>query len=153
VKYGQILPSSLLLISGLLQAQQAPTEVFEQQLLISSELMAVVSESPLEPRSIGSYTVKIYTVDSPEHPFDRFLAGIVRPRDGTVETLKTVDLNLDGDKELVVIIRSAGSGAYLSVDAYDISRDGLEFILGTSGLASDANPVSALTEKMRQLAQ
>ncbi len=127
--------------------------VFEQNLFISSELLVLVSENPLEPRSIGSYTVKVYAVDKPELPYDRFIDGLVRPRDGFVEQIKTVDINSDGDKELVVIIRSAGSGAYLSADVFDIDRDELSFLSHVSGLAEKANPVSALTAKMREQAQ
>lgn len=150
----QRLCSSLLLLPVLLHAQdmEKPVQVpatFEEQLSISSDLMALVNESALEPRSVGSYIVKVYAVDNPELPFDRFIAGLVRPRDGMLEAIKTVDLNHDGDKELVVIIRSAGSGSFLSADAFDISREELSLMAEVTELASDANPISALTEKLR----
>jgi hypothetical protein len=124
--------------------------VFQQSLPLNSELLVLVSENPLEPRSVGSYTVNTYAVKNPEQPYDRFIAGLVRPRDGFVESIKIVDLNSDGDKEFVVIIRSAGTGGYLSADAFDISRDGLIFLNKVTGLAADANPVSALTKTVNE---
>jgi hypothetical protein len=160
--YAQLLASASLLASLLLnpaQAQLPPPShstqnplntVFEQQLALASELMAVVSEDAREPRSIGSYTVKIYAVTKPRLAFDRFIAGLVRSRDGIIETASTVDINLDGDKELVVVIRSAGSGGYLSADAFDISRSGLRLMASVSELPASANPVSKLTEKIRK---
>ena len=62
-----------------LSLQAQAQGVFEQNLSINSELLLLVSENPLEPRSIGSYTVKAYAVDNPELPYDRFIAGLVRP--------------------------------------------------------------------------
>jgi hypothetical protein len=50
----------------------------------------------------------------------------------------------------VVVIRSVGTGGYLSAEAFDISRDGLTFLNKVTGLAADANPVSALTKTMNQ---
>jgi hypothetical protein len=124
--------------------------VFQQSLPISSELLVLVSENPLEPRSVGSYTVSTYAVENPEQPYDRFIAGLVLPRDGFVENIKIVDLNSDGDKELVVVIRSVGTGGYLSADAFDISRDGLIFLNKVTGLAANANPISALTKTVNE---
>ena len=124
--------------------------VFQKSLPVSRELLVLVSENPLEPRSVGSYTVNTYAVENPDQPYDRFIAGLVRPRDGVLESIKIVDLNSDGDKELVVVIRSVGTGGYLSADAFDISRDGLTFLNKVTGLAADANPVSALTKTINQ---
>ena len=138
----RFLATSCLLLPIGLHAQG----VFQESLALNSELLVLVSENPLEPRSVGSYTVNAYAVDIPEQPYDRFIAGLVLPRDGFVEKIKIVDLNSDGDKELVVIIRSAGTGGYLSADAFDINRDGLTFLKKATGLAADANPVSALTK-------
>ena len=45
----------------------------------------VVAEGEYEVRSIGSYTIRLYKVLSPEHPTDNFVCGSIRPRDGVVE--------------------------------------------------------------------
>ena len=144
-----LLATFTLLIPVCLHAQQ----VFQESIALNSELLVLVSESALEPRSVGSYTVNTYAVENPAQPYDRFIAGLVLPRDGFVENIKIVDLNSDGDKELVVIIRSVGTGGYLSVDAFDISRDGLTLVNKVTGLAADTNPVSALTKTQGEAGQ
>ena len=146
----QRLLSSALLFSAMLQAQTLEPVIFKQQLAIGSDLLVWVSESEEEPRSIGSYTVKAYAIKNPQLPFDVFIAGLVQPRDGTVEAIKSFDLNRDGDQELLVIIRSAGTGSYLSADAFDINPNGVTLIASVSGLAKDADPVSALSDNLHQ---
>ncbi len=138
----RLLTSLLLIIPICLHAQTA----FQKSLLLNKELLVLVSENTLEPRSVGSYTVNTYLAANPEQRYDRFITGLVMPRNGFVEALKIVDLNSDGDKELVVVIRSAGTGSYLSADAFDIHRDNLTFLKSVTGLAADADPVSVLTK-------
>lgn len=138
----RLLTSLFLIIPICLHAQTA----FQKSLPLNSEILVLVSENTLEPRSVGSYTVNTYLVVNPEQRYDRFISGLVMSRNGFVEAIKMVDLNSDGDKELVVIIRSVGTGNYLSADAFDINRDSLTFLKTVTGLAADANPVSALTK-------
>src|SRR5262245_39687483 len=85
-----------------------------------SPQMAVVAEGDFEPRSIGSYSLRIYAGTNPDFPYDAFMAGTVRPRDGTVEDLKFFDLDRDGVLDIIVILRSAGSGGYRSADAFEL---------------------------------
>lgn len=65
----------------------------------------VVAEGDLEPRSIGSYAVRIYAFINPDFPFDKLVTGIIRPRDGVVEEVKFADLDGHGSPEIVVVIR------------------------------------------------
>ena len=70
---------------------------------------------------------------------------MVRPRDGTLEALKFADINRDGRPEVIVVIRSAGSGGYLSADAFHFRKDALALAASKSGLPADADPVAALS--------
>jgi len=47
----------------------------------------VVAEGEGEPRSIGSYSIRLYGSANPDFPLDDFIAGVVVPRDGSVERL------------------------------------------------------------------
>jgi len=68
-------------------------------------------------RSIGSYSVRIYSTPSarPDDDTTFFSSGVIRARDGTVDRIFLADLGNDGAPSLVVSIRSSGSGGYLSI--------------------------------------
>lgn len=106
---------------------------------------AVADEGEGEPRSIGSYALRLYKAGDPSFPYDAFLAGAIRPRDGTLESLKFADIDRDGRPEVIVVARSAGSGGYLSVDAFRFQKDALVLAASKSGLPADADPVAALS--------
>jgi hypothetical protein len=104
----------------------------------------VAAEGHFEPGSTGSYSLRLYAKNDPAFPYDAFAAGIVRPRDGTLESVKFADLDHNGTTEIVVIIRSAGSGSYLSADAFRFSKKTLTLLTSVSGLDGKTDPVRAL---------
>ena len=106
---------------------------------------AVADEGEGEPRSIGSYALRLYKAGDPSFPYDAFVAGAVRPRDGTLEALKFADIDRDGRPEVIVVARSAGTGGYLSADAFRLQKDALVLAASKSGLPADADPVAALS--------
>ena len=107
---------------------------------------AVADEGEGEPRSIGSYALRLYKAGDPSFPFDAFLAGAIRPRDGTLEALKFADIDRDGAPEILVVARSAGSGGYLAVDAFRFHKGVLALAASKSGLDPNADPVAAVAE-------
>lgn len=110
----------------------------------------VVAEGEFEPRSIGSYSVRIYSGRSPKFPFDDFIAGIVLRRNGIVEAVKFHDLDGDGRPEVVVIVRAVGSGGYLSADAFRYQSRSLELAVAVSDLDKSADPIQALRDKFKK---
>jgi len=64
-----------------------------------------------------------------------FVAGLVRPRDGTIE--RTVLADIDGDRreDVVVIVQAAGSGGCLSTHTFTVGKDRLSPICTAAGLA------------------
>jgi len=106
-----------------------------------------VAEGELEPRSVGSYTLRAYAASDPRFPYDRFIAGIVRPRDGSPERILFSDLDHDGHPEIIVVIRSAGSGDFLCVEAFHLRGTTLTLAESACGLPKDADPVRALESK------
>jgi len=109
----------------------------------------VVAEGDLEPRSIGSYSLRIYGPRSEKFPTDDFITGIVRPRDGTIEAVHFIDMDGDNRAVLVVLMRSAGSGGYLAADAFRYRKGSLELIAAVSNLDKAADPIEALRNKMK----
>ena len=110
--------------------------------------IAVVAEGEFEPRSIGSYSVRTYSGVNPKFPFDDFITGMIRPRNGAVENVRFHDFDGDGRAEIIVIIRSAGSGSYLSADAFAYADKSLKLLASVSDLPNDADPIPVLAEKV-----
>lgn len=110
----------------------------------------VVAEGDFEPRSIGSYTLRLYAKSDPAFPYDGFLSGIVRPRDGSVESIRFADLDRDGAPEIIVVMRSVGSGGYLSADAFRFQDKSLTFLTAVSGIEGNVDPVSVLAERIEK---
>jgi hypothetical protein len=110
--------------------------------------VAVAAEGDGEPRSIGSYALRVYAPANENGPRDRFVGGTLRSRDGTVEAIRFADLDRDGTPELVVVLRSAGSGGYLSADAYRLRGGAPRHAASVEGLPRDDDPIRALSAKL-----
>jgi hypothetical protein len=122
--------------------------VVKQAVIPGGSTIVVVAEGDFEARSVGSYSVRACGGANPRFPFDDFIAGAVRPRDGTVELVSFSDLDRDGSPEIIVIIRSAGTGAHLSAEAFQLRGTVLVLLEAVSGLANDADPIRALEAKL-----
>jgi hypothetical protein len=109
--------------------------------------VAVAAEGDFEPRSNGSYSLRVYAGTNPRFLYDDFVAGTVRPRDGTVEDVRFSDLDRDGSPDIIVVMRSAGTGSYLSADAFQLQGTVLTLLESVSGLAREADPIRALEAK------
>jgi hypothetical protein len=123
---------------------------FVKQQKLPDGQMAVVAEGDFEPRSIGSYSVRLYLGRMPKFPFDDFCMGLVGKRDGTLEKLLVEDIDGDKKAELIVTIRNAGSGSYLSADAYTIDKRKFSLRASVKGLQPTADPVAELKKKIKK---
>lgn len=111
-----------------------------------TRFVVTVTEGPGEPRSIGSYALRLYAPHDPAWPYDAFAHGVVCARDGTVESVRFEDVDADGAADVIVVIRAAGSGADLSADAYRAIGKHLSPIARVDQLANDADPVASLRD-------
>jgi Periplasmic lysozyme inhibitor of I-type lysozyme len=114
-----------------------------------SREVLVIAEGDFEPQSIGSYALRIYGGSSKKFPTDDFIVGLVRPRNGTIEAVRFDDVDGDDRAEIVVIIRSVGSGGYVSADAFRYRTRSLEFIGSVSHLDKGTDPIPALRDKFK----
>ncbi|HEY7165983.1 MAG TPA: PliI family lysozyme inhibitor of I-type lysozyme [Candidatus Binatia bacterium] len=135
-------------------AQPRVNSRFAQKFQIpGSAEVIVVAEGDLEPRSIGSYALAVYGGKSKKFPTDDFITGVIRPRNGRVEDVKFEDVDNDGKRDIIVIIRSAGSGGYISADAFHYEKRELELIGSVSDLDKNTDPVQGLRDKLRLLSK
>jgi len=110
----------------------------------------VVSEGEFEPRSTGSFSVRLYHAAPAGDETTFFADGVVCPRDGTVERVVLDDVNGDGEPEVIVVVRSVGTGGYVSAQAFMVDNDDrIAFFAAVRGLPPAANPVSALRQAKR----
>jgi Periplasmic lysozyme inhibitor of I-type lysozyme len=123
----------------------AADDRYVQKLMLPDGGTAVIAEGDLEPRSTGTYTVRVYASDDTAF----YSAGVILKRDGTIEDARLADLDGKGAPELVVIIRSAGTGGYLSAQALSVSNKRVEARSHVEGLPKDADPITALTRQSR----
>jgi len=128
-----------------------PTGHFVHKLALATGQTAVVAEGDFEARSIGSYSVRIYSTQNaqPDDDTSFFSSGVVRARDGTIEKVILADLGNGGPPSLVVAIRSAGSGGYLSADAFTIGKNTVVLRASVAGLAANADPIAAVKSSLQ----
>jgi len=128
----------------------AEADRFVQRLLLPGGATIVVAEGDLEPRSIGSYSVRLYSGVNVQFPADDFLAGVIQARDGSVEKVVLADVDGNGREEVVVVVRCVGTGGYLSAYAFAVDQKRLVLQATVADLPRDADPVSALKKTTRK---
>lgn len=119
-------------------------ERFVSKLALPKGGTIVVAEGDFEARSTGSFSIRLY--DAAELPDETtfFSSGLIRARDGVVEKVIMGNINRDPEQEVIVTVRSAGTGSYLSAHAFSAAKGKLSFITMVEGLAADADPIAAL---------
>lgn len=106
---------------------------------------AVISEGEFEARSIGSFSVRLYQAAPAGDETTFFTSGLISARDGVIEKVVLGDINGDREPEIIVVVRSAGTGGYLSAHAFMIDNNQKLILISiVSGLQADADPISAL---------
>lgn len=131
----------------------AATDRVVIRLRLEPDVTVVVAEGDFEPRSIGSFSVRAYRADSAavrqELDTDDFIGGRICERDGVVEAVTATDIDGDGRAEVVVKIRSAGSGGYLSAVAVAVRERAVEVRARVENLDATADVLKALREVTR----
>jgi len=121
------------------------SERFIAKIKLPSGQVVVVSEGEFEARSTGSFSVQLYQAASVGDETTFFSSGLIRSRDGVIEKVVLEDINGDSQPEIIVIVRSVGTGNYLSAHAFTVGKyQQLISDAMVEGLESEADPVEAL---------
>jgi hypothetical protein len=76
--------------------------------------VCVVAEGDLEPRSIGTFSVRVYR----DLDVGDYVAGAIGRRDGFVRRAYAVARDDGGPQEIAVEVETAGSGRYSSTHVF-----------------------------------
>ena len=125
---------------------------FVAKLALASGETAVVAEGDFEARSVGSFSVRLYEGAAAPDETTFFTSGLIHSRDGVVEKVVLADVDGDQQQEIVVIVRSVGTGGYLSAHAFAAADGKLTFRATVESLAADADPVAALRKSKKATA-
>lgn len=121
------------------------SERFVQKIKLPTGQMVVVSEGEFEARSLGSFSIRLYQAAPPADETTFFISGLVSERDGVVEKLVLADIGGDAKTEIIVVVRSVGTGSYLSVYAFGVDQKmTLVPVASVTGLSATADPVAVL---------
>lgn len=128
----------------------ATADRFTQTVPLAKGLVAVVAEGELEARSTGSYTVRAYfdAQASPGNETTFYAAGLVRPRDGTVRSASALALPGRPGPLLMVVMQSAGSGGYLSAEAFAVEPRAVRLVASVRDLAPAEDPAAHLRRRL-----
>jgi hypothetical protein len=134
----------------IVSVQAAEPARFVGKVTLPSGQTVVVAEGDFEPRSIGSYSVRLYSGRQPRFPTDDFVAGLIQKRDGAVEKLVLADIDGDRSPEIIVILRSVGTGNYVSAQAFTVAKGQLVLRASVATLPANSDPVAALKKANKQ---
>jgi hypothetical protein len=134
--------TAMLLLAG--SAHAAAQDRFVSKLTLPTGQTVVVEEGELEARSIGSFSVRLYEAAAAPDETTFFTDGLVRARDGVIDRVMLADVGGDPKPEIIVVMRSVGTGGYLSVQAFSVAADKLILYAAVEGLSVDADPAAAL---------
>ncbi len=125
---------------------------FIKKLVLKPGLVAVVAEGDHEVRSIGSYSVRTYYNKEalPEDDTTFFVAGLVRTRNGAVRSATPLAAPGWPAPILLVIVQSAGTGGYLSADAFAVEPHRVRLVASVAELFPGDN---VETEIQRELSR
>ncbi len=139
---------SLLVPVALVAATPSVETRWVSKLRLNPEVVVVVAEGDLEPRSIGTVSVRAYRADAEAErkgfDLDAYLGGVLCQREGVVESVSSADIDGDGRPELIVAMRSAGSGGWRSGVALKVRESRVEVVARGDDLPAGADVVRAL---------
>ena len=133
-------------------AADEPSETsvrYVKKIALPDNQTAIVAEGDFEARSIGSYTVRLYAAGAAQSDTALYESGLLLARDGTIEDVRLADIDGDKRDEIIVIVRSAGTGGYLSAQALSFANGRIEARTKVENLPADADPVAALDKTQR----
>jgi hypothetical protein len=124
---------------------------FVRKVKLPSELTAVVAEGDFEARSIGSFTVRLYSTENAQPGDDTtfFVGGVICERDGSIEEVKLADIDGNGKPDLIVTVRNVGTGQFLSAYAFAVDTGRVWLRATATDLAKDADSIAALKKAKR----
>lgn len=147
-----LLALSALAATAAATGEEEPSETsvrYVKKIALPDDQTAIVAEGDFEARSTGSYTVRLYAAGAAANDTTLYESGLLLTRDGTIEDVRLADIDGDKHEEIIVIVRSVGTGGYLSAQALSFANGRIEARTKVENLPADADPVAALDKTRR----
>ncbi|MFO6424998.1 PliI family lysozyme inhibitor of I-type lysozyme [Motilimonas sp. KMU-193] len=125
-------------------ATMAPESPLSLETQLPSGETLVVATGAGEAQSIGSYSVRLYHSTEDKNKRTFFASGLIAERSGTLGSIELIDLNENGQLELLVITRSVGTGNYINAAAYAIEQDRISELLTLDDLAPEYDVIASI---------
>lgn len=122
---------------------------FIKKIALPSGQTVVIAEGDFEARSIGSFSVRLYADAPPADMTTFFSAGLICSRSGTIEKIDLADVDNNQGPEIIVCVRSAGTGSYRSAHAFAFDEKTLVFRAAVEDLPPESDPIVALRKAIR----
>ncbi|MDP0588527.1 MAG: PliI family lysozyme inhibitor of I-type lysozyme [Candidatus Endonucleobacter bathymodioli] len=132
----------MLPLVGCMQSHQ--NDSFVGKIKLPSGETVVIEEGMFEARSIGSFSIRLYEAALPGDEMTFFSSGLVLSRDGVIEKVDLVDITNDHQLEIIVIVRSVGSGGYISAYAFSIRNQQIILRSKIKDILANEDPIVAL---------
>jgi hypothetical protein len=116
---------------------------------LASGQTAVIAEGEFEACSTGSYSVRLYEAAPEADRTTFFQDGIVVARSGDIARVVLADIEGKGNEDIVVVVRSVGTGNYLSARAFAYDRHNLSLIAQVEDLPANGDPLAALRQAIK----
>lgn len=124
---------------------------FIKKIALPSGQTAVIAEGAFEARSIGSFSVRLYDAAPPADRTTFFTTGLIRSRHGTIEKVALINVDDNQRPEIIVFVRSAGTGSYLGAHAFAFDGSTLNLLATVENLPPQCDPIAALRKTISQL--
>jgi len=104
----------LVLMTGCASAPVTAADRFVARLALADGFVCVVAEGDLEPRSIGTFSVRVYrNLDVGD-----FVAGVIARRNGFVKAAYPAPRDGRGAEQIAVEVETAGSGRHVETQTF-----------------------------------
>ena len=140
----------IITLAALAEGAQSDSRFARMLQIPNSPEVVVITEGDFEGRSSGSYALRIYRGNSRKYPLDDFVTGTIQPRRGAIERVLVDSVGGNNAIEIIVVIRSVGTGGYMSADAFRYQAKSLVWLASVSGLDKRADPLVALRDKTKR---
>lgn len=141
---------TMLMLGAVMMAGVAMAEgPVELQKALPDGRIAMAREGGMGTNEARRYSLRIYGApEKPDQTPTNCLGGLERPQEGRMERMELIDLNGDGQPEIVVVMRAPDSNMF-AAEAFHCDDQRLDMVASVKGLhQGEADVIETLRAKL-----